>query len=333
MLVSPDETRLVTLVWAWPERRTLLRVFDIADGTANDIDVSPGEPVDLVPGEEGYFAVRQRNAPNALALSAYVFSDPSVPRTQVFLSRDNGAVRIDGDPSALTRLPRVIALTFPWLLRIDDGRIQLHRLGVRLPSAANVENPAVAIPCPDGRTVVVTTERHVAELLVYDLATTDLKAEFLLGYGYAPKLRFRDRGRDLWVAHYDTIHRIDTDSWSVVNGVRLRNDKSGSFIADLSFDPTEGRCAVSYALRRLRRYPGLQYPLADPAGGRVLVFDVDSFTVTHHARGDGWINEVVLLSDDRVLGRILPQEVWLSALAPARFRLYPPRSADDRDWS
>jgi hypothetical protein len=151
-------------------------------------------------------------------------------------------------------------------------------------------------------------------------------------------LRFRDAGRDLWIANHDQIHRIDTQTWTVVGGVRLRNDTSGSFVNDLSFDSAEARCAVSYALRRpepIQGYP--QYPLAVPAGGRVLLLDVDSFEVTHRSAADspGWIDEVAVRSDGRVFGLTREAERWQVGeypLVPTTHVLYSPRRPDERIW-
>jgi hypothetical protein len=114
---------------------------------------------------------------------------------------------------------------------------------------------------------------------------------------------------------------------TVSDAVRLRHDESGSFIEALSCDPSEKRCAVSYALR------SRQPPVAMPRGGRVLVFDVDAFEVVGTTDAPAWVCEVALMSNDRVCGQLWKDNtMWQGHISSAEYPLYPPRAPEERNW-
>jgi hypothetical protein len=300
----------------------MLRVWDVPAGTGEDHELSDALRLDLIPGREEYFAVRHRgdDLDRVIAVTAHTFSDPATAVAGVLLRGASGEPDIEGDREVWKKVPGLIPLEFPYVLAIGNGGARVQRIEVR-PGWADPEYPPLITGCPDGRTLIVTASGGGGELLVYDLPSAQRIAALDVGGGGLRVLRFRDAGRDLWVANHDQIHRIDTQEWRVVDGVRLRNDTSGSFVNDFSFDGAERRCAVSYALRRPDPIEGdPQYPLAVPAGGRILVFDVDSFKVTHASAADSpeWIDEVALLSDGSAFGLTRENEQWQSSGGSAR---------------
>jgi hypothetical protein len=72
-------------------------------------------------------------------------------------------------------------------------------------------------------------------------------------------------------------------------------------------------------------------PWASPSGGRILQFDVDSFRVVGSVEAPGWVDDLTLMSNDRVCGRI-NFEMWLGQIAAAQHTLYPPRQPGERNW-
>jgi hypothetical protein len=92
--------------------------------------------------------------------------------------------------------------------------------------------------------------------------------------------------------------------------------------------PPESRCAVSYVLRS--RDP--RGPWASPSGGRILLFDVDSFRVVGSVEAPSWVDDLTLMSNDRVCGRI-NFEMWRGRIAAAQHQLYPPRQPGERNWT
>jgi hypothetical protein len=339
MLVSPDEARLVIPIPGWIEAHAMLRVWDVSAGTGEDHELSDALRLDLIPGREEYFAVRHRgeDLDRVIAVTVHTFSDPATVVARISLQGARGETDIEGDREAWKKVPALIPLEFPYVLAIGKSRARVRRIEAR-PRWADDEYPPLITACPDGRTLIVTASGGGGELLVYDLPRVQRIAALDVGGGSLRVLRFRDAGRDLWLANHDQIHRIDTQEWRVVDGIRLRNDTSGSFVNDLSFDSAEVHCAVSYALRRpepIEGYP--QYPLAVPAGGRILLFDVDSFKVTYGSAADNpeWIDEVALLSNGRVFGLTRENEQWQvreERLVPTTQVLYPPRHPDERIW-
>jgi hypothetical protein len=124
---------------------------------------------------------------------------------------------------------------------------------------------------------------------------------------------------ELWIGEHDQLLRFDPAQMAVTDAVRLRNDRSGSFIHALCRDESESRCAVSYALRSRESW------VAEPSGGRILLFDVDSFRVAGSVDAPGWVEYLALMSNDRACGQI-------GQIAPARHPLYPPRAPGERNW-
>jgi hypothetical protein len=45
----------------------------------------------------------------------------------------------------------------------------------------------------------------------------------------------------------------------------------------------------------------------------------------------GWVDDLTLMSNDRVCGRI-NFEMWLGQIAAAQHTLYPPRQPGERNW-
>jgi hypothetical protein len=168
-------------------------------------------------------------------------------------------------------------------------------------------------------------------MVVYEVLDGRQRALLDFGGGPLKSLRFRDDGRELWLANKDQIHRIDTRTWMETAAVRLRGDHSGSFIVKLAFDRQGRRCAASYALRRPGHFentPAGYY--WESAGGEVLVLDVASFQVTHGMSHPEWIHDVGLLSDGRVIGVTSP--VFVTEPLPRLHPLFPRRDPSAQDW-
>jgi hypothetical protein len=131
-------------------------------------------------------------------------------------------------------------------------------------------------------------------------------------------VRLLPRRNEVWIGQHDQLLRFDLVRTTMSDAVRLRNDESGSFIEALWWDPSEKRCAASYALR------SWQPPVAVPSGGRVLVFDVDAFEVVGAADAPDWVTDVALLSNDRVCGQLWKDDtMWLGHIRGAAPALSP----------
>jgi len=220
------------------------------------------------------------------------------------------------------------------LLEVNSVQPRIHYLDVEPPAESDGENGVKIVPCPDGQTVILTTDRSGRQLLVYDLSGKLVK-EIIVAGGRAPHFRFRDAGRDVWFADGDTLYRIDADDWSIADAAR-RPDKWTN-IMDLAFDTHGAKCAASYALRKEEPLPeDPRWPSYPPDGGQIVVFSVEAFKVSHEARLNEWMREVVPLAGEEVMVRAWewpPREPFRQRVRPARMKMrraervtYRPRS-------
>jgi hypothetical protein len=106
----------------------------------------------------------------------------------------------------------------------------------------------------------------------------------------APQLFFRRRAPELWASDYDTLIRLDSQSWKVLNSLKLQEAQAGMNhnIGKYYFVPDESLCVV-----------------ARPYSGDVVGIDANSFTISHRAETGGQPQEVALLGDNYVVARDL----------------------------
>ena len=355
LVVSHDESTVVMTTWIWDGSRgrmtgSLLRIIEIASNRVEDHAVGPTGFFSLVPWPEGRFAlIRQPidgpDAPEADALVAQGklprviirgFEDPLTDIAVARITSDD-RLELEGDPSAWDVPPSLVPLDsgpgpwrwgFPLVLRLDGGDVEVHRLEVVRPSPDRGDGDGYRLtPLGDGRTVLLSHTRYGDELLVVDVVEDAVVARTALGGVSPTAVEFLPRRNEVWIGQHDQLLRFDPARMAVTDAVRLRNDRSGSFIGALCCNTSESRCAVSYALRS--RDP--RGPWASPSGGRILLFDVDSFRVVGSVEAPGWVDDLTLMSNDRVCGRI-NFEMWRGRIAAAQHQLYPSRQPGERDW-
>lgn len=242
------------------------------------------------------------------------FEDPLTDIAVAKITSDD-RLELEGDSSAWEVPPSLVPLGFPLVLRLDGGDVTVHRVDVIPPSPNRGDGDDYRLtPLGDGRTVLLSHTRYGDELLVVDVVEDAVVARTALGGVSPTAVEFLPRRNEVWVGQHDQLLRFDLTRMTVTEAVRLRNDRSGSFINTLRCDTSESRCAVSYALRS--RDPRDSWA-ALPSWGRILLFDVDSFRAVGSVEAPGWVDDLALMSNDRVCGRISDQ-MWLDQIAAAR---------------
>jgi hypothetical protein len=255
------------------------------------------------------------------------------PLTDIALARiaSDGRQNLEGDPSAWDVPTSLIPLGFPLVLRLDGGGVTMHRISVvpRSPYWGDGDDYRLT-PLADGRTLLLSHTRYGDELLVVDVVEDAVIARAALGGVNPTAVQFLPTRNEVWIGQHDQLLRFDPARMSVTGAVRLRNDRSGGFIMALCFDASGDRCAVSYALRS----PDPEgSALMVPSGGRILYFDVESFRVVGSVDAPGWVDDLALMSNDRVCGQLWENDkMWLGQIAAARHPLYPPRPPGERNW-
>jgi hypothetical protein len=353
LVVSHDESTVAMTTWIWDGSRrrmtgSLLRIVRIASDRVEDHAVGPIGFFSLVPWPEGRFAlIRQPidgpDAPEADALVAQGkvprviirgFEDPLTDIAVARITSDD-RLELEGDSSAWDVPPSLVPLDgrphrwdLPLVLRLDGRDVEVHRIDVVPPPPDWGGGDDYRLtPLGDGRTVLLSHTRYGDELLVVDVVEDAVVTRTALGGVSPTAVEFLPRRNEVWIGQHDQLLRFDPARMTITDAVRLRNDKSGSFINALRCDTSESRCAVSYALRS--RDPRDSW--VAPSGGRILLFDVDSFRVVGSVEAPGWVDDLALTSNDRVCGRI-NFEMWLGQIAGAQHPLYPPRQRGERNW-
>lgn len=353
LVVSRDESTVVMTTWIWDGSRgrmtgSLLRIVGIASNRVEDHAVGPTGFFSLVPWPEDRFAlIRQPidgpDAPEADSLVAQgklprvIIRGFEDPLTDIAVARITAADRLEleGDSSAWDVPPSLVPLDsgshrwdFPLVLRLDGGDVEVHRIDVVPPPPDWGDGDDYRLThLGDGRTVLLSHTRYGDELHVVDVVEDAVTGRTALGGVSPTAVELLPRRNEVWIGQHDQLLRFDPARLTVTDAVRLRSDRSGSFISALRCDKSESRCAVSYALRS-RDARG---PWAAPGGGRILLFDVDSFRVVGSVEAPGWVDDLALMSNDRVCGRI-NFEMWLGQLAAAQHTLHPARPPGERDW-
>lgn len=275
----------------------------------------------LVNGTEGNFAMLHQEfaEPAVRKITAHSTDDPAAVIAAVSIA-DDLVVTGSGDATVWTSLPPLFDLVFPYVLDLSASSARILRIPGIPDGPEDPDDPYRLVTAPG--VVIVSRSRAGGRFVVFDAADGSTLADLELGFG-PPTYRFS--GADLWVAHTDTIFRIDTTAWSLIDAIRLRGSPGESTISTMEFDAAGTTCAVAFASRV--PVPLLQpYRLA-PVAGTMLMVDTDSFEVTATAPTRRWADEIAVLGDGRVVTRERSAEQQFAVVTPsaATFRLYPPR--------
>lgn len=310
---------------------SLLRVWDLDSDGPEDLPIGRRHFFDVLPWSQDCFAIHhQMSLPPEPVLTIHSFLEPRAEIARLYREGDSRQheIKIDGDPAAWRLAPPLVPATFPEILSFMDGRASLHQLRCVPPSPDAGDGDSYRVtPIGDGRTVLLSHTRYGDELLLVDVHADSVVATRRIGMNPTDVLAFPARN-EVWIAQEDQLLRVDLASMSIKSAIRLRADRSGSFIAELATDVGERRCAVSWALRSRSGVVG------EPAGGRVIIVEVDDFEPTMAAEAPSWVDDIALLSDGRVCGRLsgYPGAAWIGTPRPAEIPVFPVRQPNDRNW-
>lgn len=323
LIISGDETVAISL-----HRRQLL-AYAIPIGTTEVHELSNGGR--LVATDADTFAVlgdgprrpitvRRFHRPGEIVASAELHGD---------------SLKVARGAEHLARLPSLLPLDVDSALLRDEGAFRLRRLRGPVPEWVNdFEAVPYVARCPDDRHVLVCGYKYDGELLFWDAQSGRIDQRIpLLTHGVGTGA-FRPGRNELWIAQVDTLERIDTRSWRLIEAKRVRNEPTGSFIGSIAFDADGRRIAVGQSLRRPQPIPGTEWPWYAPAGEQLLILDADSFAVTHTLATGKWLDGLAWLSDGRLVAREWGKDGAFRMLSPTpgTHHLHPPRRPGDWNW-
>lgn len=321
MIVSDDGTTVLA------SHRGALLQFDPDTATAETAVPATSAMMRLVTGRRGVFAMLHQEfaTPAVRRITAHPHAEPGAVIASLTIS-DDLVVSGEGDGQVWTNLPGTFDLVHPYLLNLTPASARILRIPGLPGESDDPDDPYRFVVAPQA--VIVSTSRSGGRFVVYDIGDGTLLADLELGYG-PPTYRFL--GTQLWLGHTDTIFRIDTTTWSLIDAMRLRSGPGDSTISTMEFSPSGDQCVVAFASRT--PVPLLQpYRLA-PVSGTLLVIDTASFEVTATTTTERWVDELAVLIDGRVITRERSAEQQFTVLEPhpAEFPTYPPRPPGE-EW-
>jgi hypothetical protein len=125
--------------------------------------------------------------------------------------------------------------------------------------------------------------------VIYDPETRRKVGEIALSGNLGnPRLYFRRTARELWADDYDTIVKLDFETWRVLKSRKVQHASPGTaqFIGQFAFDVDERTCAV-----------------ARPFSGEVVGLDPRTLDVCYRVELPKQPLEVAVLRDLRIFAR------------------------------
>lgn len=292
MLTDPAE-RFVVSSLGWVDGGALW-ILDVRSSQARVSEIGDAKYLSLHRGSAGHFAVAHHYDGDRLVITAHSFDAPSAVLSRVIISGESR--RFEGPFEPWSNVPRfyVAYLVQPaWsdfaLVCIDREEPTLQTFDWFDDSYDKGYQGVIGVTeIPNSGQLLVSVQRS-SKVVLYDPVTRQKRGEVLLSGGHGnPALFFRTQVAELWADDYDTVVKVEPNTWRVVQSRRLQKAASGAaqFIGQYSFDGAESLCAV-----------------ARPFSGDIVGIDPGTLRTKYRAKVGSQPLEVALLHDRRVFAR------------------------------
>lgn len=292
MLTDPAE-RFVVSSLGWIDGNALW-ILDVRSSQASVVQIGDGKYLSLHRGSAGHFAVAHHYDGDRLAITAHSFDAPSAVLSRVIISGESR--RFEGPLEPWSNVPQfyVAYLVQPgWS---DFALVSIGREGPTLQTFdwfddsydKGYQGVIGVTEIPNSRQLLVSVQRS-SKVILYDPVARQKCGEVVLSGGHGnPSLLFRSHVAELWADDYDTVVKVDPNTWRVVRSRKLQEAASGTaqFIGQYSFDAAESLCAV-----------------ARPFSGDIVGIDPDTLRTKYRAKVGSQPLEVALLRDRRIFAR------------------------------
>lgn len=259
----------------------------------------------LVQGTQDYFAIVHHFEDGRVTLTSHSYRNISETISSIELQIENvksydvemAVSRFTGEDSAWSFLPRAYVVR-PFeealLLLVDWSQkaTQIHSPSWYKESYDTMYQGILDVTEIPGSSLLIFSMQRDSEPAVYDPSTRKIMKKLKLGGDSgAPQLFFRRDAPELWASDYDTLVRLDSRSWDVLNRLKLQEGRSGmvrSNIGKYYFSQDESLCLV-----------------ARPHSGDVVGIDPNTFAVTLQVETGGQPEDVGLLRGGLAVARDL----------------------------
>ncbi|MFO1417456.1 MAG: hypothetical protein U1E83_02185 [Methylotetracoccus sp.] len=245
-------------------------------------------------GSAGHFAVVHHYDDDRLAITVHSFDVPGTILSRVVIS--GSSRRFEGPFEPWLNVPTYYVA---YLVQPTWSDFTLVCIGREEPSLQTFDwfddsydkayqGVFGVTEIPNSGHLLVSVQRS-SRLILYDPVARKKRGEVSLAGGHgSPSLFFRSQAAELWADDYDTVVKLEANTWRALQRRKLQDAAFGEarFIGQFSFDATESLCAV-----------------ARPFSGDIVGIDPDTMRTTYRAKVGGQPLKVALLRDHRVFAR------------------------------
>jgi hypothetical protein len=294
MILSNDENVIISTL-GWIDHGSLW-ILKTATASVSTKKISDAPYLALHRGEKDYFAVVHHYDNELLTITAHSLAEPDKPLAYIRTSFSE--TTFDGDKTIWRHLPRafIAYLKRPdaadfFLFLVDPVRPGLEILPLDWYDDSydkGYQGVIGVVEVPGQDQVIISVQRDSHPIL-YDVTQRKVIGKLTLADRRGnPRLYFRRRVAELWADDYDTLLRLSTNDWHIIDRSVLQADDKGmrQFIGEFSFDAGENLCAV-----------------ARPFSGDVVAVNTQSFRVVRKCTLGGQPLLVTVMSDGTVFSR------------------------------
>ena len=258
--------------------------------------LSDAEYLSLHPGRNDWFSIIHHYDTKRLEITAHRFSQLEERAAQVVVEGNEG--RFLGESDVWRDLPRQYVAYLrgaSWSdyalisLHLEEHRIELQRFAWFDDTYDQAYQGVIGVTEIPGSALVIVSVQRDSRPVVYDPASRLKRGEITLANrGGNPTLYFRRTAKELWADDYDTVLKLDADTFAVLASRRVQGAATGTgqFIGRFSFDPSETLCLV-----------------ARPFSGDVVGLDTRTLKKRYRCRTGAQPLEASLFPRNRVVAR------------------------------
>lgn len=295
MISNQDRSVLISSM-GWVDKGSLW-CYDVKRSRQESLELSEAKYLTLHLGKDDYFAVVHHFDGSRLEITAHCLSDPKKVLSKIVILSDK--FWFDGDCLIWEKLPTAYTASISRVGTVDCAlilvvaereEIDIQKFDWYDDAYDKMYQGIIGVVQVPRKSELIISIQRDSQPVIYDPIAKKVVGKLsLVGRNGNPDIYFRKKANELWADDYDTLLRIDVDSWQVRDTLQLQmpgNGMSRQFIGDFAFDPDEKICAV-----------------ARPFSHDIVGVDTCDFKVKYGCDVGKQPLEVALLSDQRVFSR------------------------------
>jgi hypothetical protein len=295
MMLVDTQSRVIISSLGWVDQGGLWSLR-VADGSESRISLGEAKWLSLHPGSEDHFSVVHHFEGDRIEITVHSFREPREALGRAVVAAEGAHVL--GDAAVWASVPRSYVAYYaapPWsdftLVRVDAaaGEVELQQFDWYGRDYDKGYQGIVGVVEVPGQDLLIVSVQRDSKPVLYDpIARRQLGSLSLAGRGGNPTLFFRRHANELWADDYDTILKLEPNTWRVLGSRRLQSAMTGTgqFIGRFAFNADETLCVI-----------------ARPYSGDVIALDPRTLRLRFRARTGAQPLEAMALPDRSVVAR------------------------------